>query len=130
MSVYPAQSSDSPALLHALAQVIFDKKGVNILGLDVRNASTLTNYVLIAEGHVDQHVIAIGEALVKELEKQGIRALCVEGLKAGDWVAIDIGDLIIHLFMPSMRDKYQLEQLWQEGKIVDLDIATSQSRKS
>jgi ribosome-associated protein len=123
VSVYPSESLGYPPLLHALAQAIFDRKGKNILGLDVRGASTLTDYVLIAEGHVDRHVISMAEAVLEELRKHGIQPLCIEGLKVGDWVAIDIGDLIIHLFMPGLRDKYQLEQLWTEGKIIDLDIA-------
>lgn len=123
MSAYPSiEPSRPPSLVHRLAQVIFDKKGINILSLDLRGISTITDFVIIAEGRVDRHVISIAQALLEELERQGIKPLCVEGLKVGDWVAIDLGDIMVHLFMPGLRDKYQLEHLWSEGKIIDLDI--------
>ncbi len=108
--------------MNAIAQAIFDKKGFNILALDVRKISSLTDYVIIAEGNIDKHVSAIAEAVVHELEKLGQRPVFVEGMKEGDWVVIDYLHIMVHLFMPGLRDKYQLEQLWKEGEIVDLQI--------
>jgi ribosome-associated protein len=113
--------------LNAIAQAIFDKKGFNILALDVRGISTLTDYVVIAEGNVQKHVTAIAEAIIDQLQQLGQKAIYVEGLKEGDWVVIDYLHIMVHLFMPGLRDKYQLEQLWKEGHIVDLQIDVSKS---
>ena len=113
---------DSLQLLNLIGQIIFDKKGFNILSLDVREVSTLTDYFIIAEGNVDKHVRAIASAIIETLKAEGNAPLHVEGLADGDWVVIDYLEVVIHLFMPGMRDKYRLEELWREGKIVDLKI--------
>lgn len=114
--------SDPLFYLNPIAQAIFDKKGLNILALDVRQISTLTDYVIIAEGNIDKHVIAIAEAIIKRLQQLGQTPLYVEGMKTGDWIVIDYLHIMVHIFMPGLRDKYQLEQLWREGDIVDLQI--------
>jgi ribosome-associated protein len=108
--------------LNVVAQTIFDKKGFNILVLDVRGVSSLTDYIVIAEGNVDKHVSAIAEALFKQLKEVGLLPVRTEGMKEGDWVVMDYFHIMIHLFMPGLRDKYQLEQLWKEGQIVDVHI--------
>jgi ribosome-associated protein len=108
--------------LNAIAQTIFDKKGSNILALDVRGISTLTDYVIIAEGNIDKHVIAIANAIIQHLQQLGQPPMYVEGIKTGDWTVIDYLHIMVHLFMPGLRDKYQLEQLWREGHIIDLQI--------
>jgi ribosome-associated protein len=107
--------------LDAIAQAIFDKKGVNILALDVRGFSTMTEYYLIAEGSVGKHVKALSTAVTDGLKEKPIHT---EGFLEGDWVVMDYGELVIHLMIPEMREKYALEELWHEGKIVDLDIKT------
>lgn len=118
-------SEDTEKFLHQCAQTIFDKKGGNILALDVKGVSGLTDYVLIAEGNVDRHVTAIAHELIETLKEQGEKPVHVEGLQTGDWVVIDYLDYMIHLFMPGLRDKYRLEELFRDGKIVDLKIDTS-----
>jgi ribosome-associated protein len=112
-------------ILNQIAQTIFDKKGFNILALDVRGVSTLTDYFIIAEGTVDRHVKALGRAISDDLHPLGYHPLHVEGEQIGDWVVIDYGEVIIHLFMPEVREKYALEDLWKEAKIIDLEIDIS-----
>lgn len=116
---------DDHKLLNTIAQVIFDKKGSNILALDLRGVSTITDYVVIAEGNVDRHVIAIANAVEQALAEIGVKTVHTEGLQVGDWVVLDYLQVMVHLFMPGMRDKYQLEKLWKEGAIVDLRIETA-----
>lgn len=108
--------------LNAMAQIIYDKKGSNLLALDVRGLSSITDYLLIAEGNVDRHVISLAKALIDQMEEKGHKILHVEGLKMGDWVVLDYGSIIVHLFMPGLRQKYSLEKLWTDSKIVDLKI--------
>ena len=111
--------------LNLIAQTLFDKKGFNILALDVRGISTMTDYFLIAEGEVEKHVITLGKAVAESLKKEGCLPLHSEGLAEGDWVVVDFSEIIVHLFTPAMREKYRLEGLWQEAKVVDLGIVTS-----
>ncbi len=117
--------NDLKDILDLIAQTIYDKKGVNILGLDVRGISTLTDYVIIAEGNVDKHVIAIGGAIIDALQEVGYGYTQKEGMVTGDWVVLDFLNIMVHLFQPGLRDKYRLEDLWKESQILDLQINTS-----
>jgi ribosome-associated protein len=117
--------NDPTTVLNLIAQTIYDKKGINTLALDIRSVSTITDFAVIAEGNVDKHVIAIAKAVLEALEGIGEKPLHVEGLTSGDWVVLDFLDFMVHIFMPGLRDKYQLEQLWKEGKILDLNIVVS-----
>lgn len=111
-------------ILNAVAQTIFDKKGFNIIGLDVKGLSSLTDYMIIAEGNIDRHVKAIGSAVVHTLNEVKNPVWHIEGDKVGDWLVIDAGDVIIHLLTPELRERYGIEFLWKEAKIVPLDIVT------
>ncbi len=99
---------DIKHLLNLIGQTIYDKKGVNTLALDVQSISSLTDFVIIAEGSVDRHVIGIGSAILKTLEEKGVEASHVEGLRDGEWVVLDFLNVMVHLFMPGIREKYQL----------------------
>lgn len=109
-------------ILNLIAQIIYDKKGINIFALDVREISSITDYVVIAEGNVDRHVSSIARAIMDGLREEGERSLHVEGLQTGDWVVLDFIGVMVHLFMPGLRERYSLEKLWEESKIVDLKI--------
>jgi ribosome-associated protein len=111
--------------LNIMAQVIYDKKGFNILALDVRGLSSITDFLLIAEGNVDRHVSSIGRAILDELHEKGETPVHVEGQKEGDWAVLDYGNVVIHIFSPGLRERYALERLWNDSKIVDLDIDVS-----
>ena len=110
------------SLLNKISQAMFDKKGNNILALDVRPCHLLTDYVIIAEGDVDKHVIAIADAVQKTMEEEGWKVSFMQGMQTGDWVVLDYGQITIHLFVPSVREKYQLERLWHRSEIVDVII--------
>ena len=110
------------SLLNKISQAMFDKKGNNILALDVRPCHLLTDYVIIAEGDVDKHVIAIADAVQKTMEEEGWKVSFMQGMQTGDWVVLDYGQITIHLFVPSVRERYQLERLWHRSEIVDVII--------
>lgn len=113
--------------LDTIAQAIFDKKGFNILVLDVRAFSTMTNFYIIAEGNVNRHVKAIANFIVDTMREAGLKPLHIEGTAESEWVVIDYGDIVIHLFIPEIREKYALEELWKESKIVDVKIVVKES---
>lgn len=108
--------------LNLIAQSIYDKKGFNIVVLDVRGVSTMTDYLVIAEGTVDRHVKALSSTVIDTLAPLGHSPYHVEGERDGDWIVIDYTDFIIHLFIPDLREKYALEEIWKAGKIVDVKI--------
>jgi ribosome-associated protein len=117
--------NDSLVLLNAIAQAIYDKKGTNILALDLRSVTPLTDYVIIAEGAVDKHVMAIARAVEEGMKKLGETPRYFEGMRTGDWVVLDYVEIMVHLFMPGLREKYHLEDLWKNAEIVDLSINVS-----
>ena len=114
-------SQDSLSLLNRIAQIIYDKKGSNILALDMKESSSMADYFLIAEGSIERHVSSIAHSIIDGLEEKAVK---IEGLRAGDWVVLDFVEVVIHLFRPGLREKYSLEKLWRESSIVDLEIKT------
>ncbi|MBU6384171.1 MAG: ribosome silencing factor [Verrucomicrobia bacterium] len=108
--------------LHAIARVIYDKKGFNILALDVQGLSSITDYLLIAEANVDRHVSSIARAVIEEMRERGEKPLHIEGVQSGDWAVLDFGEVTVHIFSPHLRERYSLERLWGESKIVELEL--------
>lgn len=109
-------------LLHAIAQAIYDKKAKNVIALDVRGICTMTDFFLIAEGTVERHVNALSDIVIEAMDKQGYAPIHVDGQPGGDWVVIDFGTIVVHIFVPELRDKYRLEELWGAGDLVELDV--------
>src|SRR5690606_12700420 len=94
----------------------------NILAIDVRGVSTVTDFFLIAEGNIERHVQSLARKVLETVEESGTPVFQMEGNTAGDWIVLDCGAVMVHLFVPELREKYALEELWQDGKIVDLEI--------
>ena len=115
-------------ILNRIAQSVFDKKGCNILALDIKPCGCLADYVLIAEGSVDKHVVAIAHEIMKTMEEEGWNTSFAQGMNTGDWVVLDYGQIVVHLFLPEIRDRYQLETLWQKSEIVDVVIDLPEKR--
>lgn len=111
-------------IVSRIAQIIYDKKGFNILALDLSGVSALCDYVVIAEGSIGIHVEAIASAIIENLKELGIYLAHEEGRKTGDWVVLDYSNVMVHLFMPGLREKYQLEKLWPQSRIIELEIDT------
>lgn len=121
--------TESLEVLQGIAQTIFDKKGFNILAIDVREVSTLTNYFLIAEGSVNRHVQALSREIKDFMGKAELKPLHVEGEEQGDWLVMDYGDIVIHLFIPELRERYGFERVWHAGSVVDLDVVPEEERR-
>lgn len=115
--------------LDIIAQAIFDKKGFNILALDVRDICTMADYFVIAEGSVDRHTKALSGSISHALQEIGERPLQVEGVQSGDWIVMDYGNIVIHLFTPDLREKYAIENLWKQGKVVDVEIVVERPQR-
>jgi ribosome-associated protein len=93
-----------------------DKKAENIVALNLRGVATFTDYFLICSGTSTRQVQAIAEAILEKLEEHGVRPLHVEGETVAQWILIDYGDLVVHVFEQSARDYYDLERLWRDAE--------------
>jgi len=89
-----------------------DLKAVDILELDVRKISNFTDYMIIASGRSARQVAALAENVVVKAKQAGEPPLGVEGMRAGEWVLVDLGDVVVHVMQPEVREFYQLEKLW------------------
>lgn len=97
---------------------IADRKGFDIVMLDVRPVSLLADYFIICTGDTERQVKAIVDEIVQKADKSGLRPLQIEGTPASGWVILDYGSIIAHIFMPAQRDYYQLERLWSDAPLV------------
>jgi ribosome-associated protein len=113
---------DDLKLLNIISQSIYDKKGFNILALDVKGISSFCDYVVIAEGNVERHIKAIADEIIYNMKKVKENPSHVEGMQEADWVVIDYLNIIVHLFKPGLRHTYNLEELFNDAKIIDLKI--------
>lgn len=98
-----------------------DKKGIDIRVLDLRQIATFTEFFVVASGANQRQVQAISDEISEQLKKQlSTRAIRVEGYSAGEWVLLDFGDFIVHVFDKDAREFYDLERLWRDAQKVDL----------
>ena len=97
-----------------------EKKAYDLQLLDVRELSSLTDYLLIASGRSDRQVSAIAESIRIGLKDQEVTPLAYEGIDQGRWALLDYGDFMVHIFQPAVRSFYDLEGLWSEAPLVPL----------
>ncbi|MDX1646333.1 MAG: ribosome silencing factor [Longimicrobiales bacterium] len=110
-----ANPADFPEEVRRAAELALDRKGQDVLVLDLRGISSATDYFVIAGGTSDVQVKAIAEHVVDELKKDGVRPEHLEGLPGGRWVLLDYIDFVVHVFHPQARSFYQLERLWGDA---------------
>ena len=98
-------------------KVLSDNKAKNITKINLEKKSSIADFMIICSGTSNRHVISLSNYLVEALKKENLNTLNVEGKRNGDWVLVDAGDIIIHLFRSEVREYYGLEKMWAGEEI-------------
>lgn len=116
-----AGSGEQAALrqLHLVRDSLADSKAEDTVIIDIAGKSALGDHMVVASGRSSRHVTAICDRLISDLKDAGFGSPRVEGLATGDWVLIDAGDVIIHVFRPEIREFYNIEKMWQTPELAD-----------
>lgn len=102
-------------LLELVIEALEDLKAVDIRILDVRGLTSITDRMVIASGTSTRHVKSLADNVTRRTREAGFRALGVEGEQAAEWVLVDLGDVVVHVMIPGVREFYALEKLWSVG---------------
>lgn len=102
-------------LREAVAEAVAELKAVDVSEIDVRGKSSVCDYMVIASGTSTRHVKSIAEEVVKRVKQLDVQPLGVEGEREAEWVLVDLGDVVVHVMLPRVREFYALERLWTVG---------------
>jgi ribosome-associated protein len=98
-------------------------KAENIITIDVTDKSVMNDIMIFATGTSTRHVRALAISVNTDAKKAGIKPYGMEGVDEGQWALVDLGNVVVHIMLPNIREFYQLERLWQNDDIVDSEIA-------
>ena len=110
----------SEELLESIVKAIDGKRAQDIIALDMKGISIMSDYNIITHASNSRLINAIADAVVEAGRESGYEVESIEGVKTGNWVLVDLGSVIVHIFSQEERSHYQLEGLWSEAKNVDL----------
>lgn len=117
----PKRNTSVKKLLTSVIDSLEDDKAIEIHTIDLKNKSSIADFMVVASGRSSRQVAAIATHLVQRLKSEKLVVPQIEGLPQADWVLIDAGDVIVHVFRPEVRDYYSLEKMWS----VDLNSGES-----
>lgn len=106
------------ALVKAVTAALADMKAVNVKVLDVREVTDISDCMVLASGNSDRHVRSIADRVVERARAGGFRPIGVEGQRDGEWVLVDLNDVLVHVMLPRVREFYGLEELWEAPRAV------------
>ena len=108
----PARGIDVEAATRVVLTSLEDDKAEEILAIDIRGKSSFADMLVIASGRSARHVGALADHVMRKLKEAGVNDVRVEGMPQADWVLVDAGDVVIHLFRPEVRSFYNIEKIW------------------
>jgi ribosome-associated protein len=114
----PAKASKSkapPSLTEVVLDALADMKAVDVRAMDVRGVTDITDTMVVASGTSDRHVKSIADRVVQRCKEAGFRPYGMEGERDGEWVLVDLQDVVLHVMLPRVREFYALEKLWDGG---------------
>lgn len=107
---------DSEALLRQITAWLDEAKAEDIVTIDLKGKSSMGDFMVVTTGRSDRHVGAIADQITRKLKDEGLSRVRVEGQPQCDWVLIDTGDIIVHVFRPEVREFYNLEKMWSSDR--------------
>lgn len=99
-------------LINLVQSALEDMKARDVVMLDVTGKSSVTDYMIVASGTSKRHVMSVAQEVLDKVKDAGVRPVGVEGEAVGDWVLVDLGDVVVHVMMPDARSFYDIERLW------------------
>lgn len=121
------EAVEADNFIEMAARAASDKKATEIVALDLREVASFTDYFLLCTGGNPRQVAAIAESVEDQLRKAGRRPMHTEGYANAEWVLLDYGDFIVHVFQSAARHFYDLERLWRDAKRVALEVEGEKS---
>ena len=115
---------DVDAATRVVLASLEDDKAEDILAIDIRGKSSFADMLVIASGRSARHVGALADHVLRKLKDAGVKEVRVEGLPQADWVLVDAGDVVVHLFRPEVRTFYNIEKIWTGGQSPNAPLAS------
>jgi ribosome-associated protein len=107
-----ADLKKNSVMLALVLKSLDDDKAEDVISIDLAGKTPIADFMVVASGRSSRHVAAVADHLVRRLKEEGLGTAKVEGMRQGDWVLIDAGDVVIHIFRPEVREFYKLEKMW------------------
>ena len=114
-TVLPKPAPPVDVLLRQVAAAVEDLKAKDVIEIDVRGKTSVCDYIVIASGTSTRHVKSIADEVVRKVKALDVQPLGVEGEREAEWVLVDLGDIVVHVMLPRVREFYALERLWTVG---------------
>jgi ribosome-associated protein len=105
-------AAPEPSMIDVVLANLEDAKAEQTVAIDITGKSSLTDHMVVTSGRSNRHVSAIADQLIKVLREHGFSKPRIEGLPHADWVLVDAGDVIVHIFRPEVREFYNIEKMW------------------
>ncbi|MGH6620153.1 MAG: ribosome silencing factor [Alphaproteobacteria bacterium] len=102
-------------MLSLIEEILDDNQAIDVVSIDLEGKTAIADSMVVASGRSSRHVGAMADHLLDRLRKNGVKGVSVEGQKHCDWVLVDAGDVVVHLFRPEVRDFYKLVKLWGDA---------------
>ena len=115
----PAAVPAAADLNRLILGLLDDAKAENTVAIDLEGKSTIADVMIVTQGRANRHVAAIADRVIQGLREAGHKGMRIEGMNTADWVLIDAGDIILHIFRPEVRLFYNLEKMWSADRPVE-----------